>query len=263
MNAWLPLVLAAAAAGLLATPGRDGALRLRAVTAAQAGGSSSLVLALAVGGATAAVVVGLPAALLVVAGGLLVAASRRAQRDRAAADRERSQALDALSMLGAELRAGRTPAEAFAVAAGMASGGSAAALTAAAAAARLGGDVASALTASESAVASTLAALAACWEVCSDAGNGLAAAVERLEAGMRAAEAQRRSVAAELAGPRATAQLLAVLPLVGVGLAAGLGAHPVAMLLGTPLGWGCLTAGLALDGLGVVWTRRLTGRAMP
>jgi tight adherence protein B len=78
---------------------------------------------------------------------------------------------------------------------------------------------------------------------------------------MRAAEAQRRAIEAELAGPRASAQLLAVLPLVGVGFAAALGAHPVHVLLHTPVGVGCLLAGLLLDATGVLWTRRLVSAA--
>jgi tight adherence protein B len=166
-------------------------------------------------------------------------------------------------MLGADLRAGRTAADAFAAAAVIARGESAMALAAAAAAARLGGDVPAALCRDRSPVAEALRALAACWRVCSDAGSGLADAVARLEEGLRTAEAQRLAVDAELAGPRATAQLLAVLPLVGVALAAGLGAHPLDLLLRTPAGLGCLAVGLGLDGLGVVWTRRLTARALP
>jgi tight adherence protein B len=106
-----------------------------------------------------------------------------------------------------------------------------------------------------------LRALAACWTVCSSSGSGLATAVERLEEGLRAEQARRRAVDAELAGPRATAALLAVLPLAGMVLATGLGADPVAMLLHTPLGLVCLSGGLLLDALGLWWTARLVARA--
>ncbi|MDT7538321.1 MAG: tight adherence protein [Actinomycetota bacterium] len=222
-----------------------------------------LVAAGAFAAVAASFLLGPVAACLVAAGGVLLQRSVRRRRTAADARREQARALDALSMLGAELRAGRTPSDAFDAAAGIAFGPSSGAFRAAAAAARLGGDVGAVLTAVPSAVRSMLVALAACWQVCSDAGSGFAAAVEQLEEGLRAAEAQRRAVAAELAGARATAQLLAVLPVVGVALAAGLGADPLRVLLWTPFGVGCLVVGLTLDGLGLLWTRRLTERAMP
>ena len=79
--------------------------------------------------------------------------------------------------------------------------------------------------------------------------------------GGRARETQRRQVAAALAGPRASAALLALLPLAGVALAAGLGARPLHVLLHTPLGVGCLLLGAALDLLGLWWTTRIVARA--
>jgi tight adherence protein B len=97
--------------------------------------------------------------------------------------------------------------------------------------------------------------------VCSTSGSGLAAAVERLEEGLRAEQAQRRAVDAELAGPRATAGLLAVLPAAGLLLAAGLGADPLHVLLTTPLGTVCLVLGLGSRRRGVLWTSRLVSRA--
>jgi tight adherence protein B len=113
----------------------------------------------------------------------------------------------------------------------------------------------------DSGVAPLLRSLSACWTVCATSGSGLAAAVERLAEGLRAEQAQRRAVDAELAGPRATAGLLAVLPGAGLLMAAGLGADPLHVLLETPLGLVCLVLGLGLDGLGVLWTSRLVARA--
>jgi len=182
----------------------------------------------------------------------------RHHRSRRARAGERSRAVEACTALAAELRAGRAPAEALEVAAGLATGGTGRTLSTAAATARLGGDVPEALLRrGDSAVPELLRGLAACWQVCARSGSGLAPAVERLADGLRTRQAQERAVDAALAGPRATAGLLAVLPLAGLALAAGLGAHPVHVLLRTPLGLVCLLLGTALDLLGVWWTGRL------
>jgi tight adherence protein B len=185
---------------------------------------------------------------------------RRRGQDAAA---ERAGAVEACGVLAAELGAGRAPADALAAAAEVAAGPAREALRAAAAAAGAGENVGSTLAgaAPASAVAPLLRALGACWGVCATSGSGLAAAVQRLEEGLRADQAQRRAVDAELAGPRATAALLAVLPGIGLLMAAGLGADPLHVLLGTPLGLACLAVGLTLDGLGVLWTARLVEQA--
>ncbi len=223
-----------------------------------------------------------PAALLAVVGIIGVAAAlgpalaavalgavglgRRAGSMRAARrrrDAERNQAVEACAILAGELRSGRVPADALTAAAAVATGHSAVALQAAGSAARLGGDVPAALAANAaaSAVPAFLLGLAACWRVCNATGSGIASAVDRLEQALRAEQEQRRAVDAELAGPRASAGLLAVLPVAGIGLAAGLGADPVQMLLHTPLGLAVLAAGLGLDLLGLWWTGRLVEAA--
>lgn len=204
-----------------------------------------------------------PAALLAAGATLALRAwtGRGRAAERAA---ERVRAVEACATLAGELRAGRTPAEALSAAAEVACGGSRTALEAAAAAAAAGADVPAALLlrgAAPTAVPEVLRGLAACWAVCATAGSGLAAAVERLEEGLRATLAQRRAVEAELAGPRATAAMLALLPLAGLALAAGLGADPLGVLLHTPAGLFCLVAGVALDVLGLRWTARLVARA--
>ncbi len=185
-------------------------------------------------------------------------------RERGRAGRvERDAVVEACAALAAELRAGRTPAEALAVAAALTPGPAGRALRSAAAAAGWGGDVPEALRAGagDSAVPEVLRALAACWQVCASAGSGLAAAVDSVADGVRARRQQELAVAAALAGPRASAVLLALLPLVGTALAAGLGARPVHVLLHTPLGVGCLVVGAGLDLLGLLWTRTLVARA--
>jgi tight adherence protein B len=262
MSALPPVALAAAAAAVAMTSVSGSQARLAAVAAARPRRLPPLavIAPLPLAAYVLAGVPGLVASCLVVA-----VASRSAQARRRATDlaRERSRALDALSLLAADLDAGRTPEAALGAAAEVACGPTGDAFAAAACAARLGGDVAAALLAPPSAVAEVMRGLAACWQVCTDAGAGLARAVDRLADGQRAAAAQRRSLAAELAGPRATAQLLAVLPVGGIGLAAALGAHPLQFLLHTPVGLGCLSTGMLMDAAGVLWTRRLTDGALP
>jgi tight adherence protein B len=105
--------------------------------------------------------------------------------------------------------------------------------------------------------------LAAAWQVSERSGSGLAPSVSRLAATLRDEEQVRREVAAQLAGPRATAVLLALLPVFGLAMGNALGASPVSVLVGTPLGRGCLGLGLALESAGLLWTARITRRAEP
>ena len=217
----------------------------------------------AVGAAGAALVLGLPLTGLLLLAALAVARQRQSRTHRRARDAERNGAVEALTVLAAELRAGRPPVLALEVAGHRAPGAFGEALRAAASSARLGALPVAALTcaASVSCVPQALTGLAACWEVCAGTGASLASAVARLAEGLRAEELVRQAVEAELAGPQATAGLLTVLPLGGVALAAGLGAHPVNVLLHTPIGLGCLVLGMGLDLLGRWWTTRIVASA--
>lgn len=266
----LAAVLMAAAVGCLVGLPRPGGLRLKGVGVFPAASRRVppfwLPAALAV--APAALLLGPVVALLLSVGTLAVRRTAAVRRHTAARRTERRRAVEACATLAGELRAGRSPAAALAVAAELACGPSRDVLQSAAAAARLGGDVAGALLPTEApvsgpatAVPEVLRSLAACWAVCAASGSGLAAAVDRLEEGLRADQDRRRAVEAELAGPRATAGMLAVLPLAGLLLATGLGADPTHVLLHTPLGLVCLVGGLFLDGLGLLWTGRLVARA--
>ena len=99
--------------------------------------------------------------------------------------------------------------------------------------------------------------LAACWEVSESSGAGLASALDRLSASARAGEEVRVQLKAHLAAPRATARMLATLPLIGLLLGLALGGDPLAWLLGTPAGVLCLVAGVALTALGLWWGHRI------
>ena len=60
---------------------------------------------------------------------------------------------------------------------------------------------------------------------------------------------------------RASARLLAMLPLVGLLMAVGLGADPMHVLLETTYGQLALCAGIALELVGLAWTDRIARRA--
>lgn len=102
-----------------------------------------------------------------------------------------------------------------------------------------------------------LGSLAALWEVGDQSGAGMAAAAERLAASAASAEAIRHEMAGQLAGPRASARVLAFLPVVGVFLGSSLGASPIAWMLGSPVGLVVLLAGIGLEVLGLWWVSRL------
>jgi tight adherence protein B len=103
--------------------------------------------------------------------------------------------------------------------------------------------------------------LAACWRIGAESGGTFASVVDGLAMALRDEEAHREEVAAQLAGPRATARLLAGLPLLGLAMAAALGAHPVTFLLSTWPGICCLILGAVLDVAGLAWTRRIAESA--
>ena len=67
-----------------------------------------------------------------------------------------------------------------------------------------------------------------------------------------------RLLASQLSGPRATAGLLAVLPVLGLGMGAAMGARPWHVLTATGPGRLALLLGVGFDLLGVMWTERLT-----
>ena len=89
-------------------------------------------------------------------------------------------------------------------------------------------------------------------------GAGLAQAADRLAIAETATQQARAEVTAQLAGPRATAKVLAGLPVVGVILGSGLGASPIAWLVGSFWGWLVLAFGIGLEFLGLWWISRLT-----
>jgi tight adherence protein B len=103
-------------------------------------------------------------------------------------------------------------------------------------------------------------ALVGCWQV-SSTGGALAATVRRTADALRVERDLHDEIAAQVAAPRATARLVASLPLFGPVLGALVGANTLGVLFGTPTGRVMLAAGLALNGLGWWWVRRLVRAA--
>ncbi len=69
-------------------------------------------------------------------------------------------------------------------------------------------------------------------------------------------------VQARMAGPRASAAILAALPILGIGLGEAMGAHPLHVLSSTTLGQILLVAGVGLVCAGIQWSARLTHQAV-
>ncbi len=172
---------------------------------------------------------------------------------RRAREQRRAAVLQALTALAAELHAGQPPTRALVSAAGQPC-----AWPAAVSAARVGSDVAAALRIDAADHdESALVSLATLWQVAARHGTGLADAVAVLADTSRREQDVRSQLDAHLAGPRATARVLSVLPLVGVAFGLLLGADPLAWLLGTRAGELCAVVGIALTVAGMAWTSRI------
>ncbi|QMW66706.1 type II secretion system F family protein [Mumia sp. ZJ1417] len=128
--------------------------------------------------------------------------------------------------------------------------------------ARLGGDVVTALRAASTAPgAEGLRDVAAAWSVSARSGASQAAILDRVAEMLRERDDLLREVDAALGSPRATARLLAVLPVLALALGVALGGDPLGFLLGGGLGSWCLAGGAALAVAGVLWVERLTESA--
>lgn len=101
-----------------------------------------------------------------------------------------------------------------------------------------------------------LAAVAICWRVADSTGAGLADALDRIGEAMRHEYEVAAEVDGQLSAARATASVLATLPVVAVAMGHLLGAKPLSVLLGTPIGVACLVVGAALALAGWWWLTR-------
>lgn len=212
------------------------------------------------GGAFLALLAASPLPLVAGAAAMpLVRRTLRSRAERRAADRREEAVITLCTAVAGELRAGRLPARALCAAgvAGLGEGGAAVL-----AAARFGGDVPEALRAAGRLPgADGLRAVAACWQVAADNGAGLATGLDRVADALRAERDQRADLRAQLAGPRSTAAVLALLPVFGLLLGGAMGAHPLRILFHSAVGSACLAAGVLLETAGLAWVARLVRNA--
>ncbi len=220
----------------------------------------------------------LPAALVAQAVGgvgavvavLVLAATLRIRRRRSARRRlretERRHLLDGLDVVIAELRVGAHPAAAAAVAAQECAGAAARGFAVGAARCRLGGSAADGLRDATVAGSGTppvcgdLERVADAWRVAERHGLALAEllAASRADLGGRIRFGHRTESA--LAGARASAAVLAGLPLLGILLGQSMGAAPLRVLLGGGLGGVLLALGTTLVCAGLFWTDAIVER---
>lgn len=179
---------------------------------------------------------------------------------RRAAKRQGAAMVEALGAVAAELRAGLAPVGALQAAGDAADGRVGQALRETAATVAFGGDAAVALLAAAGDLGE-LRRVAAGWQVSVRSGASLGDVLDRVETDLRSDLEHRQRVDADLAGARATAGLLAALPVLGLGLGGTMGAHPLHVLLHTTPGEFALVLGAGLDAFGLWWTSRILSGA--
>lgn len=225
-----------------------------------------------------------PVAALAAAGYLATGATIALRlQDTRHADRSRAEAMEAVTALSADLRAGLPPTTALAAAwpslsgvagAGVAGPGVAGPVAGRARAAQgrpvghrdpegrpvvvVTDPVGMLRGIDEPARAAVVSRLATAWRLAESSGVPLADILERLDTEFRDRELVRLRTAAQVAGARVTTVLLAALPAAGLLLGAAIGAHPLQVLLHTPAGAACAVGAMLLQLLGVLWSARLS-----
>lgn len=187
--------------------------------------------------------------------------TRNRQRDSMAAVQGLAEALRSFADA---LRGGAHPVPAAESAAAEAHAGAAAVLLAIATASRLGGDVEQALAAgcaNHPGLAAHVPELAMAMRLSHRHGLPLADVIDAARRDLDARARHATAVHARMAGPRTTATILAVLPLVGLALGESTGASPLHVLAHTGIGQFMLVLGALLISAGLAWTAKLTTQA--
>ncbi|GAB18852.1 hypothetical protein GOEFS_067_00080 [Gordonia effusa NBRC 100432] len=182
--------------------------------------------------------------------------SVRRRRD----EREREALATALSAIAAELSIGTPPPAAFASAGQEVEAQCTIVghrLRTAAACAALGGSVRDSVGRQRSSTDHEWRRIALAWEIAHEFGVPIKDLLEAVRSDLNARCAFAARTAAGLAGPRATATVLSLLPVLGIGLGQALGAQPIGILCGGGIGGVLLVVGVALDAVGVWWSLRI------
>lgn len=204
----------------------------------------------------------------VIAAAAIIGATVVFRRRRQLGERRReaeSIALQAaLDVFVGELRVGAHPVAAFDVAATEVDDSVAASLRAVAARARLGADVAAGLNsvARRSSLPAHWERLAVYWQLAQNHGLAIGALMQAAQRDIVERERFSARVNSGMAGARTTAAVLAGLPVLGVGLGQLIGADPVGFLLSRGAGGWLLVVGVTLACVGLLWSDRITGRAL-
>jgi tight adherence protein B len=221
-------------------------------------------LVIALAGCAGVVLAGAGGALAGVLAAVTVSKRWRARREQTRSITAAADVVQALGLLVGELRAGAHPAVAAEHTAADAGPAASAVLRTIARTARLSGDVAAALRRQADAdigLEQPLRQLAAAWTLGSRHGIPLADVLEAVRRDLDHQVRARRRLHSALAGPRATATVLATLPILGLLLGQAVGAQPWHVLTGHPAGQVLLVLGSALICAGFSWSARLAGRA--
>lgn len=165
--------------------------------------------------------------------------------------------IEGLRAIAAELRSGQSIDSALLAAASISSERTARRYRAASNAVLLGADAIPGLLAG-SAVAQSVGRV---WRLAIATGCPIADPVSNLEIDAQSQRQHNRQIDALLAGPNATAALLAALPIFGLLMGSAIGANPLRVLSATPIGGGALIVGTALTVAGILWTRIIVSRA--
>ncbi|MFF3228704.1 hypothetical protein ACFYV7_38325 [Nocardia suismassiliense] len=185
---------------------------------------------------------------------------------RAGVERRRSAEcaylLDALEAVIGELRVGAHPSAAAEVAACEARGEAAEAFAVSAGRSRLGGSAAAGLRQPDSIVAVELSRIADAWQVAEQHGLALAELLSAARTDLVGRIRFHGRTTAALAGARATATVLAALPLLGLGLGQLMGAAPLHVLFASSAGTVLLPLGAALACAGLLWTDAITRKVL-
>ncbi|UGT59546.1 type II secretion system F family protein [Nocardia asteroides] len=189
----------------------------------------------------------------------------RIRRSRIDRTRETGSAdlLDALELVVAELRVGAHPGAAAESAATDACGEAAAAFAVAAGRSKLGGSAADGLERPTSPIAPELARIATAWRIAEEHGLALAELITAARTDLHARQRFRSRTTAALAGARATATVLAALPILGIALGHLMGAAPLDVLLGPGAGTILLPLGATFACAGLLWTDAITRSVLP